>query len=95
MHELRWYIIAMSNSHSVTIDRAGRLVVPKALRDALGFVEGQSLQAAVRDGCLELVPEPVDVELVQRDGLLVITPGEALEPLTRDDVRDAIETVRR
>ncbi len=85
----------MSASHSVTIDRAGRLVVPKALRDELGLAEGRSLRAAVRDGCLELVPEPLEVDLVERDGVLVIVPTGLLAPLTRDDVRAVIESVRR
>ena len=85
----------MGVSHSVTIDRAGRLVVPKALRDELGIAEGRSLLAAVRDGCLELVPEPLSVTLVDHDGLLVIVPDEPLEAVTRDDVRAAIESVRR
>ena len=85
----------MSRSHSVTIDRAGRLVVPKALRDELGIAEGRSLLAAVRDGCLELVPEPLRVTLVDHDGLLVIVPDEPLGAVTRDDVRAAIESVRR
>lgn len=85
----------MSASHSVTIDRAGRLVVPKALRDELGLAEGRSLRAAVRDGCLELVPEPLEVDLVERDGVLVIVPAGPLQPLTRDDVRAVIESVRR
>ena len=85
----------MSASHSVTIDRAGRLVVPKALRDELGLAEGRSLRAAVRDGCLELVPEPLEVDLVERDGVLVIVPAGSLQPLTRDDVRAVIESVRR
>lgn len=85
----------MSASHSVTIDRAGRLVVPKALRDELGLAEGRSLRAAVRDGCLELVPEPLEVDLVERDGVLVIVPAGSLQPLTPDDVRAVIESVRR
>lgn len=85
----------MSRGHSVTIDRAGRLVVPKALRDELGIAPGQPLRASVHDGRLEIEPEPLDAELVEVDGVLVITPREPVAPLSRDEVRDLIESGRR
>ena len=85
----------MTESHKITIDGAGRLVVPKSLRDQLGLVPGRPLRAAVRDGCLELVPEPIDVDLVDHDGVLVIAPNEPVEQLSRADVRSIIESVRR
>lgn len=85
----------MSTGHSLTIDQVGRVVVPKALRDELGLEPGQRLVARVTDGRLEIEPEPLDARLVERDGILVI---EALEPapaLTRENVRDVIESLRR
>ena len=51
-------------------------MVPKPLRDELGFEPGQPLRPSVRDGRLEIEPEPVDAELVEHDGVLVITPTE-------------------
>ena len=88
-------VSAMSRGAIVTIDRAGRIVVPKALRDRLHLEPGQSLRAHVRDGRLELEPEPVDARLVEVDGLLVITPDEPVPALTRDGVRDLMEELRR
>lgn len=85
----------MSSFHSIAIDGSGRLVVPKALRDELGIEPGQSMRASVRDGRLELVPEDMDAELVERDGVFVITPTDTAGPLTRDDVRALIEASRR
>jgi len=38
----------------ITIDGAGRIVVPKALRDPLGLNAGQALEIGVRDGRLEI-----------------------------------------
>jgi AbrB family looped-hinge helix DNA binding protein len=38
------------------IDAAGRVVIPKALRDSLGLAAGQPLEIAERDGRLEIVP---------------------------------------
>ena len=60
----------MSRRYVVTMDRAGRIVVPKALRDHLGVVPGQSLPAQVRDGRLEIEPEPIKAHLVEVDGLV-------------------------
>ncbi len=53
------------------------------------------MRASVRDGRLELVPEDMDAELVERDGVFVITPTDTAGPLTRDDVRALIEASRR
>lgn len=69
--------------------------MPKALRDELGLEAGQPLRASVRDGRLEIEPEPVDAELVEHDGVLVITPTEPVPVLSRDDVRLIVESTRR
>ncbi|MEO6120554.1 MAG: AbrB/MazE/SpoVT family DNA-binding domain-containing protein, partial [Acidimicrobiales bacterium] len=39
-----------------TIDGAGRVVVPKAIRDSLGLTAGQPLEIIERDGVAELRP---------------------------------------
>ena len=85
----------MSQSHAVAVDGSGRLVVPKALRDELGIRPGQSLRGCVRDGRLELVPEEMAAELVDCDGVLVITMAGGVVSLTRDDMRALLEASRR
>ena len=85
----------MSITQIVTMDEAGRILVPKALRAELGVVAGEPLQARVRDGRLEVEPRDVEAELVESDGLLVIVPSEAVPVLSRDRVRDLIEDLRR
>ncbi|MFW6090357.1 MAG: AbrB/MazE/SpoVT family DNA-binding domain-containing protein [Actinomycetota bacterium] len=45
------------------IDSAGRVVIPKALRDALGLSAGQPLEISERDGRLEIVPAPTPMRL--------------------------------
>jgi AbrB family looped-hinge helix DNA binding protein len=56
-----------------TIDKAGRLVIPKSLRDHLGLRPGEV--EVVADGAALRV-EPVAGELLdERDGRLVIPAG--------------------
>ena len=66
-----------------TIDKAGRLVIPKPLRDRLGLTPGEVEVTA--DG-MALRVEPVTVETVEehRGRLVIPSAGAAL---TADDVR--------
>ena len=80
---------------NTTIDSAGRIVVPKAIRDQLGFRAGTRLRLRVREGRLELEPEPAAIRLEQRDEGLVATSDDELPMLDTDDVRAVIEQQRR
>jgi len=78
-----------------TIDGAGRLVVPKALRDELGFTAGRELELRAADGRLEVEVRPTAMRLEERDGdLVAVTDGEMPE-LTPESVRETLEQVRR
>ena len=48
------------------MDAAGRVVIPKALRQALGFRPGQALEARATDGRLELEIAPTPMKLKKR-----------------------------
>lgn len=78
-----------------TIDSAGRIVVPKALRDELGLSGGQDLEVLARDGRLEIEVVPTEMRLERRGKALVAIPDHELPPLTNDIVRDTLERVRR
>ena len=74
-----------------TIDKAGRLVIPKVLRDRLGLRPG--VVEVVVDGA-GLRIEPVAGEgLETRGGRLVIPPSGV--PLSDDDVRALRDADRR
>jgi AbrB family looped-hinge helix DNA binding protein len=77
------------------IDAAGRIVVPKALREALGLTAGQPLEIVERDGRLEIVSAPTPMRLVDEgDGVAAVADVE-MPALTTAMVRDTLERVRR
>lgn len=79
----------------VTIDKAGRMVVPKKLRARLALDDGGDVEVTERDGVIEIQPVVADVELVPGEGGPVARPREELPPLTDDDVRATLEHLRR
>lgn len=79
----------------VTIDKAGRLVVPKPLRDELNLQGGTTLDIRIQGGILELEPAATPMRLVRRGKGLVATTEEPLPELDADDVRAVVESQRR
>jgi AbrB family looped-hinge helix DNA binding protein len=77
------------------VDAAGRVVIPKDLRERLGIRRGRALEIRERDGRIEIEPVPTSMTLVRRSSGTVAVPGERLPPLTDDLVRDTLERTRR
>jgi len=65
-----------------SIDSAGRIVVPKPLRDALGLTPGSELDISRYGAGLQLIPAGRTARLVQEDGRLVATADTSID----DDV---------
>lgn len=76
---------------TVTLDRFGRVLIPKRVRDRLGLVAGAELALEVRfegDAGASLALTPAsDEPLVVRESMLIHT-GKL------DDAADVVETVR-
>lgn len=66
------------------IDKAGRLVIPKALRDVVGLSEG-AVEIVVEGAGLRIEAPPGGV-VAEEDGWLVVSAAGAL--VTDDDVRE-------
>jgi AbrB family looped-hinge helix DNA binding protein len=76
-----------------TIDAAGRLVVPKRLRDELGFAAGAELELTAVDGHLEVaIPSRVRVDEGPH-GVRFAT--ETDERLSAEQIRELMERGRR
>ena len=78
-----------------TIDSAGRIVVPKSLRQALNITPGQILEIRAGDGRLEIEISATPMTLQKRGKNVVAVPESALPTLTADVVRDTLEHTRR
>lgn len=78
-----------------TIDRAGRVVIPKPLRDALDIGAGQEVEIQERDGCIEIAIPPTPMHLTKRGKGLVAVPEGDLPSLTPETVRQTVERIRR
>jgi len=79
----------------LTLDRFGRMVLPKSLRDDLGLSQGDQLDVDERDGGVWLRPVRRQDPVTREEGLLVFT-GEAtgdLEKSLADDRRERIKRV--
>ena len=83
-------IIAMTP----TIDKAGRLVVPKAVREASGLRPGTRVRFRVRDGRIEIEPVPLDVSLERRGSTVVAVPREGRPVLTAAEVEETTTSLR-
>ncbi len=79
----------------VTIDAAGRIVVPKSLRQTLGLKPGQPLEIRAGDGRLEIEIAATPMHLEKRGKGMVAVPETELPGLTADVVRETLERVRR
>lgn len=77
------------------IDAAGRVVIPKSLRAALGLSAGQPLEITERDGRLEIVPAPTPMRLVDDGDGVVAVADTDMPPLTEELVRETLERTRR
>lgn len=64
-----------------TLDNAGRIVLPAAIRRRLNLVPGTRLRLAVVAERIELVPEPeLASTLIRKGGRLVLAPtGESFD----------------
>lgn len=74
------------------LDSVGRLVVPKALRDALGLTTGTKVDISLYGSGLQVVPVGRTARLVEEDGRLV---ADSETTVTDEHVFGLLESIRR
>lgn len=74
-----------------TIDKAGRLVIPRSLRDRIGLAEGGEVELEL-DGASVRIEPVAGLDLQEEEGLLVI-PATGT-PLTNAAVLELIDADR-
>jgi AbrB family looped-hinge helix DNA binding protein len=62
-----WYHIPME----AIVDQAGRIVLPKFIRDALGLLPGTKVDISPYGAGVQVVPAGRTARLVEEDGVLV------------------------
>ena len=79
----------------VSIDSAGRVVLPKPIRDAVGLARGQEVEVRLAGVIIEIEPIQPAVRLRERVGKLPVLEVEGeVEPVTDDEVRAGLEAQR-
>jgi len=75
----------------LTLDKAGRVVIPKPLRDSLRMAPGDSFELKSTDDQIVLKPMREEGRMFKKRGIWVFHTGK---PLTVEDVNAVIDSVR-
>jgi AbrB family looped-hinge helix DNA binding protein len=75
-----------------SVDSAGRIVVPKPLRDALGLTAGSTVDISRYGAGLQLLPTGRTARLVDESGVLVAAADRVIDD---EEVFALIDTGRR
>ena len=76
------------------MDRAGRLVLPRAIRERAQLTPGAPLEVRVVDGRVEIEPAYAEVRIEKKGGLWVATPTEPGPVLTQEQVDATLDAIR-
>ena len=79
----------------VTIDSAGRLVIPKKIREEAGLKPGAPLDISCRDGQIEIQPAAMRLRFLRRGRFVVALPKKRhLDAFTAETVEATLNAVR-
>jgi AbrB family looped-hinge helix DNA binding protein len=76
---------------NVVLDQAGRVVLPKALRDELHLCPGDTLDVTVQGDEVTLRPRRSATPLQKERGVWVLRTGQ---PLTAEETRTTLHNIR-
>jgi AbrB family looped-hinge helix DNA binding protein len=84
----QWY----DGTMKLTMDKAGRIVVPKPLREALGMGDGGEVDVSVYGGGLQIIPGGRTARIVEVDGRLV---ADSETVITDEVIFGLMDSIRR
>jgi AbrB family looped-hinge helix DNA binding protein len=79
----------------ITMDRAGRVVIPSEIRREAGIQPDTPLEVRWHDGVIEIEPQPIAVKLERRKRLLVAQPRQPVTALRAATVERTRRRTRR
>ena len=79
---------------TITMDTAGRLVIPSEIRREAGLEPGVPLEVRWREGVIEIEPQPARVRLVRKGRLLVASRKHSAAVLTNQTVERTRSSLR-
>ena len=77
-------------TETIEIDQAGRVELPKPLRDQFNLVPGDKLRLSVEGNSIKLEPADTGGKLF-REGTVLVISGRFVEPITTSMVERLIE----
>ena len=81
-----------SQIYKISIDKFGRVVLPKAIRDQLGIQAGGEFEVEEKENSICLKPIRNEAKLIKKDGWWVIT---GTGPITLEETNEALRNSRR
>lgn len=84
----------MADPTIITIDRVGRMVIPKEIREEAGIEPGVPLQVSCREGSIIIEPQRRPIRIEKRGRLQVAVAVEGGSTLTREAVTAAQSRTR-
>jgi AbrB family looped-hinge helix DNA binding protein len=84
----------MDTTIETSIDSAGRIVVPKTIRQQAGLQPGTRLTVRLREGRIEIEPSPREVRIVAKGSLRVASPKAESARLSKAEVERTRQALR-
>ncbi|MGI8743451.1 MAG: AbrB/MazE/SpoVT family DNA-binding domain-containing protein [Bryobacteraceae bacterium] len=78
----------------ITMDKAGRVVLPKPIRTAARISPGTPLNIETQGGRIVIEPAPIEVRPERRGKRLVLVAPPDAPKITVDEIRKVIEDIR-
>ncbi len=84
----------MSSVITVSVDSAGRLLLPKAIREKAGLNPGVPFEVSATKGHIEMKPAKPTVRLARQGRLTVAVAEDELAPMTEQEVLEIRQELR-